>query len=215
MTYRIGVEDIEPGQWVAWWFERPGITGGGRSLPEAVTALSRQVPVIPVEPIDVFRAYPSLEDPDYLVNAFFEDDRRPLSAAEIADGLARLHESRERLLGLIHSVGPEVLSRPIEGERFETILGILRHVAVAEWWYCDRLDGVPDWAALPQPPLEALAVSRQNTERFLPTLVDSNQIVTLTGEIWSPRKVLRRTIWHEADHVGHIQQRLDAIMGGA
>ncbi len=106
MTYRVGVEDIEPGQWVAWWFERPGITGGGPSLPEAVTALSRQVPVIPVEPIDVFRAYPSLEDPDYLVNAFFEDDRRPLSAAEIADGLARLHESRERLLGLIHSVGP-------------------------------------------------------------------------------------------------------------
>lgn len=214
MDYRIGVEDIEPGHWVAWWFERPGVSGSGRSLPEAVQNLARLVPVLPVEPVDVFRAFPSLEDPDYLVNAFFGDDRRPLSAAEVADGLARLRDSHERLLALIHGVSQEALSRRIDGERFETILGILRHVAVAEWWYCDRLDGVPVWDVLPQAPLEALAVSRQNTERFLPALVDSRQMVTLVGESWSPRKVLRRVIWHEADHTGHIQQRLDEIRGG-
>lgn len=215
MAYRIGLEDIESGHWVAWWFERPGVTGSGRSPEEAIQNLARQVGIDPEDPVDVFNAHPSPEEPDYLVNAFFEDDRRPLSTAEVADGLARLRESRERLLALIHGVSEEMLSQPIDGERFETILGILRHVAVAEWWYCDRLDGVQDWDALPQPPLEALAVSRQNTQQFLLTLVDSSQIVTLVGESWSPRKVLRRVIWHEADHTSHIRQRLDEIRRSA
>ncbi len=30
------------------------------------------------------------------------------------------------------------------------------------------------------------------------------RVVEKQGEFWSPRKLLRRAIWHELDHVGHI-----------
>jgi hypothetical protein len=36
-------------------------------------------------------------------------------------------------------------------------------------------------------------------------------VVTLSGETWSARKVMRRTLWHERDHTAHIlklRQRL-------
>ncbi len=33
-----------------------------------------------------------------------------------------------------------------------------------------------------------------------------NQVAGLDGELWSPRKVLRRTLWHERDHTGHIRK---------
>jgi hypothetical protein len=28
------------------------------------------------------------------------------------------------------------------------------------------------------------------------------------GEFWSPRKLLRRAVWHERDHTGHIRKLL-------
>ena len=30
----------------------------------------------------------------------------------------------------------------------------------------------------------------------------------MDGEIWSPRKLLRRALWHELDHIGHIYKLL-------
>jgi hypothetical protein len=38
------------------------------------------------------------------------------------------------------------------------------------------------------------------------------QVVGTDGEIWSPRKVLRRALWHERDHVEHIK-KLIAMSG--
>ncbi len=84
----------------------------------------------------------------------------------------------------------------------------MRHVAVAEWWYCERIGGVADWNALPTDPLAALDFSRENTRRFLPTLVGDTRVVTRVDESWSARKLLRRTLWHERDHTDHIRQRL-------
>jgi hypothetical protein len=31
-------------------------------------------------------------------------------------------------------------------------------------------------------------------------------VVGLEGEFWSPRKLLRRAVWHERDHSQHIRQ---------
>jgi len=30
----------------------------------------------------------------------------------------------------------------------------------------------------------------------------------MEGEIWSPRKALRRAVWHERDHTEHIRKIL-------
>jgi hypothetical protein len=39
---------------------------------------------------------------------------------------------------------------------------------------------------------------------MLPTLEGMKQVFGVDGEFWSPRKVLRRALWHEKDHVEHI-----------
>ena len=39
--------------------------------------------------------------------------------------------------------------------------------------------------------------------------LDSVQkVVAVDGEFWSPRKMLRRTLWHERDHTEHIHNLL-------
>jgi hypothetical protein len=43
---------------------------------------------------------------------------------------------------------------------------------------------------------------------IFPTLQDSKQVVGADGEFWSPRKVLRRTLWHERDHTEHLRKLL-------
>jgi hypothetical protein len=47
-------------------------------------------------------------------------------------------------------------------------------------------------------------VVRQRLIASLPELVGSTQVVGTGGEFWSPRKVVRRAIWHELDHIRHI-----------
>jgi hypothetical protein len=211
MIHLIGVEDIEPGHWVAWDFACPGLRGKGDTSEAAVKALA-QVLGDEVQVVEVFNGYFSDEDPEYYVNAFFEDDKRPLDDSEIARGLAMLAESRQVLKAVI-AEAKDYLNVEIPGEKFGSINGILRHAAIAEWWYCDRLDGVANWGSLPQESRAALEVSRANTCQFLPGLVGDTRIVTLVGETWSARKVLRRAVWHERDHIGHIRELLKRLVG--
>jgi hypothetical protein len=42
----------------------------------------------------------------------------------------------------------------------------------------------------------------------LPDLAASNAVVGIDGEFWSPRKLLRRAVWHERDHTAHILKLL-------
>jgi hypothetical protein len=41
---------------------------------------------------------------------------------------------------------------------------------------------------------------------LLPKLVGVNKVLGLGGKIWSPRKALRRALWHERDHTEHIRK---------
>jgi uncharacterized damage-inducible protein DinB len=211
MAYAVGVEDIEPDHWVAWAFAHPGLTGKGSTPDEAVASLRTALREGDIQITEQFRAYPSEEDPNYLVNAFFEDDKRPLAADEVRTALGELEKSRQELLLLVSRVPLDVLAQPIPGEVFGSVQGILRHIARAEWWYCDRLDGAAAWTTLPGEPFAALAVSRDNTRAWLPTLVGDGRTATLQGETWSARKVLRRTVWHERDHIQHITARLTEL----
>ena len=213
MTYKVGVEDIEPDHWVAWAFARPGLTGKGHTAEAAVTYLQSILSDDDVQVVERFNAFPSHEDPDYMVNAFFEDDRRPMTRAEINTGLDELVISRREIMAQIERANSELLARAISGEKFKSIYGIVRHVALVEGWYCDRMGAAAPWAVMPLDPLAAVVVSRENTRVFLPTLAGDNRIIIRVGEVWSARKVLRRILWHERDHTDHITQRLQELMG--
>ena len=59
-------------------------------------------------------------------------------------------------------------------------------------------------AALPEDVLERLAAVRARLLHVLPDLEGLDLVVGRNGEFWSPRKLIRRALWHERDHTDHI-----------
>jgi predicted RNase H-like HicB family nuclease len=122
MRYSIAVEDIEPSHYVAWALDLPGCFSRAPTAEEAIASapqgiveyfrwLNRHDPALPsssalptVEVVEVFQSFRSRKDPDYFVNAFFGDDRRPLTYWDIAIALNLLLWSREDLMQMIESL---------------------------------------------------------------------------------------------------------------
>jgi hypothetical protein len=143
----------------------------------------------------------------YEVNAWFRHDWLPLSAEEIERSLLLLSWERIDLLNMVSALSPEILTRTYPGERW-SIAGILNHIGGAEWWYQERLGLAFPRLDVPDDPFQRLEKVRSNLVRVLPGLAGSTQVVGLSGEFWSPRKLLRRAVWHEADHIAHIRKLL-------
>ncbi|MEX2161450.1 MAG: DinB family protein [Anaerolineales bacterium] len=208
-TYHLGVEDIEPNHYVAYVLELPGCFGNGKTSDAAIASARERLAVRldrggppQVEVAEVFNSWSSSDD--YIVNAFFEADRRPLTAAEIKGALKLLNESRRALLQVVARVPQDAFDRDDERAARGSITGTLLHIANAEAWYLDRLDLAPAWEQLPADPLARLESVRAHTLATLPALAGDARITELQGEHWSARKVLRRTLWHEADHTNQI-----------
>lgn len=203
----VGLEDIEPDHWIAWVLAIPGCYASGITeddalarVPEAWRAeTGRAVPGPgPLRVVERWRGVAAADDPGFIVNATFADDRRPLETGEIEAGIARIIQNQQRFLGL-------VTGHDLTGE----IGGIVRHLATAEQWYLANLDLEPD-GERPDEPLERFAWIRMFTVRTLPTLADLDILAHCAGEGWTPRKVLRRLIWHERDHTQQIATILSA-----
>ncbi len=96
------------------------------------------------------------------------------------------------------------MQRP--GERWN-ITGIVKHVANAEHWLLSRLNLTDlerqDFAVEPVDRLTQLA---SEINRVFPTLSGVVKVLGLEGEFWSPRKIVRRTLWHQRDHIEHIKK---------
>ncbi|HZW04788.1 MAG TPA: DinB family protein [Anaerolineaceae bacterium] len=231
-TIYIGLENNIEGRSLAWALDYPGCFAYGQDEGEAIVRFApafiayadwvgrhaggpawldglreldfRLAEVWNTYQIDErYRVVPQGEE----INAWFRHDWQPLTAAEIERGLLLLRWARQDLLELVGELSPEKMAEKKDGERW-SIAGILRHVAGAEWWYLDRLDlaGLPR-AEVPDEPFERLAVIRARLETALPALAGRDDLVRgKAGEFWSPRKLLRRAIWHERDHWMHISR---------
>jgi len=232
MLIRIGLENGTEGRSMAWMLDFPGCFAYGKDGPEAILNVPRAVlayrewlarhtdqswladlgdfDVRLVETFDcydindTFERVPSGTGNE--VNAFFLHDWKPLSEEEVRRGLLMLEWSRADLLAAFAGLTTEQLNQERPGERWP-INGILNHVGGAEWWYMDNLDlaGV-ERAQLSKVPTERLSSVRARLRQVLPGLVGSNLVLGKEGEIWSPRKLLRRALWHELDHVEHIHK---------
>ena len=234
MRIRIGIENNNDDRSIAWALEQPGCFAYGRDAEEArinmaqaaqdYAAWVRQhgmswmdAPSLEIEAEETFDAYYVSKDAalaqgkkdSYMVESFFQHDGQPLTGIEVERGLKLLAWSRQDLLDCIRGLSRAKLVQTYPGERW-SISGILTHIAGAEWWYQERI-GVPfpeREEDLPADPLESLELVRTHFLSLLPRLEGLHQTVDAEGELWSPRKVLRRAAWHERDHTAHIRKLL-------
>lgn len=143
----------------------------------------------------------------YEVNSWFRHDWIPLSAEDIQHGLLLLSWGRDELLEAVSNLSVEILERTYPKERW-SISGILKHIGGAEWWYLERLGLAFPRVDVPEDPFRRLEKVRSSLVEILPGLAGSTTVVGIDGEFWSPRKLLRRAVWHEYDHIAHIRKLL-------
>ncbi|MBZ5672312.1 MAG: type II toxin-antitoxin system HicB family antitoxin [Acidobacteriia bacterium] len=135
-------------------------------------------------------------------------DLIPVEAEGLAEHLRRIEYSRRDSLEVVARVPAGLLTaRP--GPRQWTIRETLQHVAAAEQFYLSRLFKLARFQ--PQPtPLDRLRIVRDAAYRLLAQcdLRRANRTVRKLGETWTLRKVLRRFLDHEREHVLCIEWRL-------
>jgi len=232
MLITIGLELDNEDRALAWALDFPGCFAFGAEGPEAVIELARALPVyenwvnrhtgqgglalddFDLRIVDTWQVYTindqyERQEGGYAVNAWFLHDWKPLESSEIERGMELLRWSREDLLDLTGKIGEEHMDRQRPGERW-SIRGIVKHVANAEWWYLDRLGLVESGRdLLPNDLFDRLAWVRARMNRALPGLEGREMVLGKEGEFWSPRKLLRRALWHEIDHYRHILKLLE------
>jgi predicted RNase H-like HicB family nuclease len=218
MLFHLNLEEIE-GRWIAHLAGWPGGFASGGTRAEAIEAAETTLPQYfawlrrhgeqpPDVPFEFFvdetqRAW--ISEDEYEVNAFFAADRAPLTAEEVEVFGHRLHASRADLLDAYLGLSAEALNASLPGERW-TINGILNHVASAENFYLARFNLDHDAAWDMTDVLGKLMLVRAQFNEALRLFVDRADTVTIHGETWSPRKIIRRALWHELDHAAHIRQ---------
>jgi hypothetical protein len=230
MLLRTGLENNFEHRSLAWALEYPGCFAYGpdgeaalMALPAAWQLYTAWVAAhtaqswLPDEPAEVRleetwegyiidEQYERVEQ-GYDVDAWFLHDWKPLTEAEIAHGLQILSWSRADLLAAVAELSDDKMTQTYPGERW-SISGILKHIGGADWWYLHRLGLAFPQAEVPAQPFERLEKVRAHLIQVLPSLAGSKQVVGIDGEFWSPRKMLRRAIWHELDHLAHIRKLL-------
>ena len=231
MHIRIGLENNIEGRTLAWALDYPGCFAYGLDEAEALIRLPRALlayevwikdhtddPWIDFDDLDLrvvertdtfrigedYRLAP--EGQGYEINAWFIDDWRPLTEVEIEQGLMIFHWQREELLAGLTTLDRVILEKERPGQRWN-IWGIVKHIANAELWYLSRL-GLTElnYKQLDPDPKQRLAQTAALIDKIFPTFVNIVNVTGIEGEFWAYRKILRRTLWHQRDHIEHIKQ---------
>ena len=231
MQIKIGIENNYEGRSIAWALDYPGCFAYGREetealirIPQALIAYKNWLDgytedswikdlgdfdIRLVEAVSFKQLNKNYEpDPEGELEAsgWFHHDWLPLTKTEIRQGVNVLTWGHNDLMELVAALGNEDLDLKSPGERW-SIRGILRHVANAEWYYLDRLSLVECRREdLPENVLDRLDYSLSLMKTALPKLAEIEVVRGREGDLWSPRKILRRAAWHVLDHCQHIHR---------
>lgn len=231
MHIRIGLENNIEGRTLALALDFPGCFSYGMDEPEALIRLPRallayeiwiknhtrdpwvqftDLDLRVVERYETFRIgedyRPAPEGEGYEINAWFIDDWRPLSKEEINQSINIFRWQREELLAGLSTLDPEILDKERPGQRW-TIWGIVKHIANAELWYLSRMDLTSlTYKQLDADPITRLSQTSAIIEETFPHFSDIVNVKGIEGEFWSFRKIIRRTLWHQRDHIEHIKE---------
>jgi predicted RNase H-like HicB family nuclease len=221
---RSGIEDLEPNCWVLSVFDLLGCYSSGRTEEEAVARAERRVrryfnwlakkdgnPAPFEESVRVMIAErvetrPWPKDPAIPVHAFFEDDGRPLRPWDLDMAQRLLEWNRQDFLLLAGALLPDSLSRVENAPGWKTLDGLLNHVWETENGILKRMGSLVDPADMPGDAMGRLQVIRAEFQESLPKWAEEDILVEDLGEKWSPRKALRRALWHERYHIEQLEE---------
>jgi predicted RNase H-like HicB family nuclease/uncharacterized damage-inducible protein DinB len=113
--------------------------------------------------------------------------------------------SRQELMDLVKSLPQDAFGWQPDDDT-PSIRDILCHMAEADLWYTDRLKQWPD------APLYRLAATRGVALERLRALTDADRArsTVYEGVEWTPRKVIRRMLEHEREHISQLHQVIEA-----
>lgn len=154
------------------------------------------------------------------VAALFEWDRKPLTSDELRRYLQLATYQRADLIALTRELPASVVKWVPDPDSM-SIERVMRHIGEAEQWYISRLlppERLPKpWSEDAGMPLrQFLRMTRSTAEACLRRL-EQEELANIhvpthftekPGEPWTARKVMRRFLEHEREHIDHIRQLL-------
>jgi predicted RNase H-like HicB family nuclease/uncharacterized damage-inducible protein DinB len=134
------------------------------------------------------------------------EDLGPMEEHELRDFLHQFEASRAALLSLLREISPgEIERKPTE--KMWSVREALEHVMLTEASLLSRLE---NWPADPYNTLQA--VHRMAFQRFtVMEPADTALDHVVLGRRWTTRKVMRRMLEHEFEHLGHIKEIVAAL----
>jgi predicted RNase H-like HicB family nuclease/uncharacterized damage-inducible protein DinB len=137
--------------------------------------------------------------------ALLPGDRLPIDEHELLSQLNFMQASRADLLDLVRGISDEDMQYAPTPKAI-TICEILRHMAGAEQWYLARL-GLISRCAPQKTPIQRLQLVREKAYQYLSAydLSLSGEVIEKAGESWTLRKVLRRFLEHERQHLLELE----------
>jgi len=211
MPYIVCVEERE-GRWIAHVPDLPGCFASHQQRERAVQAIPHAVEMYvawcrdssihisgltdPMIVAEVIREW-EFED-GQTVHAFFASDRPSVLADELPQYQSLLKAAHTDLFHSMEQLSQDDIYRPIPPEEWSIAAG-LEDLAEQEQWYWDRLGFAASPATLPQDPITKIEVIREHQLHSLQLLAARKSVVTMAGETWSARKILRTTLWKERE----------------
>jgi predicted RNase H-like HicB family nuclease/uncharacterized damage-inducible protein DinB len=139
---------------------------------------------------------------DFVAAEWFDDDFRPLEEHELRDFLHQIEGSRAALLALVRGIGSDEIEQKPDEETW-SVREALEHIMTAEAIFLSRLEKWPDSLGALQ------AVHRMAFQRF--SILEPEETKAehrIFGQRWSTRRVMRRILEHEYEHLEHIREIL-------
>ena len=145
----------------------------------------------------------------------FGPDRAALTEADADDYLHRLAWTRAEIVAMVRRLSPHELAAQPPGGR--SIRAMLEHLIESEHFYVctlGRVEGLPAAGSIVQkregPLLGWMTCVRERELARLRTLTaaEREQPVVRWGQTWTARKVLRRMLEHEWEHLVELSDRL-------
>jgi len=134
------------------------------------------------------------------------EDIGGLEEHELRDFLHQFEASRAALLSLVREISAEEIERK-PTETMWSVREALEHVMLTEASLLSRLE---KWPADPYNTLQA--IHRMAFQRFtVLEPADTGLDHVVMGRRWTTRKVMRRILEHEFEHLGHIQEIAAAL----